>query len=187
MQFVAPEQAPEQADVIKNTPFWPDVNLSEFRSVMRTDGTVTQPRLRQVALTAISEVNAELYDFRNRQQLLGYRDLADVPAEMLDGKSERIQHYLNAVYCWARAVLNERYQDYDATASGVKRGEELAEYDTVDALCWRHYGRTQGVTEQVLQANPGLAEYCPFLPHGLQVELPDITASTTAQTVQLWD
>ncbi|MGR4725978.1 tail protein X, partial [Salmonella enterica subsp. enterica] len=26
-----------------------------------------------------------------------------------------------------------------------------------------------------------------FLPHGLQVELPDITASTTAQTVQLWD
>jgi phage tail protein X len=36
------------------------------------------------------------------------------------------------------------------------------QYDTVDALCWRHYGRTQGVTEQVLQANPGLAEYGPF-------------------------
>ena len=42
--------------------------------------------------------------------------------------------------------------------------------DTVDALCWRHYGRTQGVTEQVLKANPGLAEYGPFLPHGLQVD-----------------
>ena len=41
------------------------------------------------------------------------------------------------------------------------------QYDTVDALCWRHYGRTQGVTEQVLKANPGLAEYGPFLPHGL--------------------
>ncbi|SUF92811.1 phage head completion protein [Salmonella enterica] len=47
--------------------------------------------------------------------------------KQLDGKSERIQHYFNAVYCWARAMLNERYQDYDATASGVKRGEELAE------------------------------------------------------------
>lgn len=35
------------------------------------------------------------------------------------------------------------------------------QYDTVDALCWRHYGRTQGVTEQVLKANPGLAEYGP--------------------------
>lgn len=44
MKFVAPEQAPEQAEIIRNTPFWPDVDLSEFRSVMRTDGTVTQPR-----------------------------------------------------------------------------------------------------------------------------------------------
>lgn len=70
---------------------------------------------------------AELYEFRRRQQMLGYVSLAEVPAEQLDGKSERIQHYFNAVYCWARAMLNERYQDYDATASGVKRGEELAE------------------------------------------------------------
>lgn len=127
MKFVAPEPAPEQAEVIKNTPFWPDVDLSEFRSVMRTDGTVTQPRLRQVLLTAISEVNAELFDFRNRQRMLGFQALAEVPADVLDGKNERTQHYHNAVYCWARAVLNERYQDYDATASGVKRGEELAE------------------------------------------------------------
>lgn len=127
MKFVAPETAPEQAEVIKNTPFWPDVDLSEFRSVMRTDGTVTQPRLKQVLLTAISEVNAEMFDFRNRQRMLGFQALAEVPADVLDGKNEHVQHYHNAVYCWARAVLNERYQDYDATASGVKRGEELAE------------------------------------------------------------
>ncbi|EFF0243630.1 head completion/stabilization protein, partial [Escherichia coli] len=25
MKFVAPEQAPEQAEIIRNTPFWPDV------------------------------------------------------------------------------------------------------------------------------------------------------------------
>lgn len=61
------------------------------------------------------------------------------------------------------------------------------QYDTVDALCWRHYGRTQGVTEKVLLANPGLAEFGPFLPHGLLVELPDIIESATVQTVQLWD
>ncbi|AUY26267.1 tail protein X [Mixta calida] len=61
------------------------------------------------------------------------------------------------------------------------------QYDTVDALCWRHYGRTQGLTEQVLQANPGLALHGPFLPHGLEVELPDVTPAATAQTVQLWD
>ncbi|MDY8057187.1 DNA adenine methylase [Escherichia coli] len=30
-------------------------------------------------------------------------------------------------------------------------------------------------------------DYGPFLPHGLQVELPDIPTTTTVQTVQLWD
>ncbi|MEJ4046236.1 tail protein X [Erwinia sp. SLM-02] len=59
--------------------------------------------------------------------------------------------------------------------------------DTIDALCWRYYQRTQGVVEQVLLANPGLAEYGPWLPHGLQVELPDIVAPASMQHVQLWD
>jgi len=58
------------------------------------------------------------------------------------------------------------------------------QYDTVDEICWRHYGRTQGM---VLQANPGLAEHGPILPHGLEVELPDVTAAATVQAVQLWD
>ncbi len=127
MKFVATEETPDQTEVITNTPFWPDVDMAVFRSVMRTDGTVTPPRLKQVVLSAIAEVNAELYDFRQRQQAGGYATLAAMPAEVLDGKSERIHHYLNAVFCWARAMLNERYQDYDATAAGAKQGEVLAE------------------------------------------------------------
>ncbi|MCU5773079.1 tail protein X [Erwiniaceae bacterium BAC15a-03b] len=61
------------------------------------------------------------------------------------------------------------------------------QYDTVDAICWRYYGRTQGLTELVLQANPGLAEVGPFLPHGMELELPDQVSAATSQTVQLWD
>ena len=30
--------------------------------------------------------------------------------------------------------------------------------DTLDAICVRYYGRTEGVVEAVLAANPGLAE-----------------------------
>ena len=60
--------------------------------------------------------------------------------------------------------------------------------DTVDALCWRHYGRTAGVTEAVLEANPGLAEHGPFLPHGTRVNLPDSQpAAPQRQVVNLWD
>lgn len=52
--------------------------------------------------------------------------------------------------------------------------------DTLDAICVRYYGRTEGVVETVLVANPGLAELGAVLPHGTAVELPDVqTAPVT--------
>ncbi len=37
--------------------------------------------------------------------------------------------------------------------------------DTVDAICWRYYGRTQGVVEQVYSLNEGAGRcrgrFCP--------------------------
>lgn len=60
--------------------------------------------------------------------------------------------------------------------------------DTVDAICWRNYGRSSGVVEAVLEANPRLSQYGPFLPMGIKVELPEITTQQNkTQTIQLWD
>ncbi|KAF1072707.1 MAG: hypothetical protein GAK45_00142 [Pseudomonas citronellolis] len=60
--------------------------------------------------------------------------------------------------------------------------------DTVEALCWRYYGRTVGVTEAVLDANPGLADYGPILPQGLEVTMPDAqNTAPTQQVVNLWE
>ncbi|MGP9666007.1 tail protein X [Halomonas sp. AOP22-C1-8] len=60
--------------------------------------------------------------------------------------------------------------------------------DTLDAVCYRVYGRTQGLTEQVLKANPDLAEHGPILPHGTPITLPTITEPQhSAPRVQLWD
>lgn len=59
--------------------------------------------------------------------------------------------------------------------------------DTVDLLCMRHLGRTAGITEAVLDQNPGLAALGPVLPMGTAVYLPD-TAPAAPQTLhQLWD
>ena len=60
--------------------------------------------------------------------------------------------------------------------------------DTVDAICWREYGRSSGVVEMVLTANPKLAAFGPFIPMGTQVTLPEIeTPQQTKQTINLWD
>ena len=60
--------------------------------------------------------------------------------------------------------------------------------DTVDAICWRHYGRTAGVVEQVLDANPGLADLGPVIPNGTLVQLPEqAVRAEQRQMVNLWD
>lgn len=59
--------------------------------------------------------------------------------------------------------------------------------DTVDQLCYRYYGKTQGVTEAVLEANPGLCEGGPFLAAGQVIALPDIARQAREDIVQLWD
>ena len=59
--------------------------------------------------------------------------------------------------------------------------------DTLDALCVRYYGRTEGVVEAVLQANPGLSELGVILPHGTAIDLPDVETSPTVETLNLWD
>ncbi|HWT42798.1 MAG TPA: tail protein X [Sphingopyxis sp.] len=61
--------------------------------------------------------------------------------------------------------------------------------ETLDELCWRSVGRTAGVTEAALEANPGLAADGPKLAEGTIVTLPDAIAAAPAirETVQLWD
>lgn len=60
--------------------------------------------------------------------------------------------------------------------------------DTVDAICWRYYGRTDGTVEAVLEANEGLADYGVVVPPGTLVDLPDLmTVQTTKPLLQLFD
>ena len=59
--------------------------------------------------------------------------------------------------------------------------------DTLDAICARYYGRTAGVVETVLKANPGLAEYGVVLPHGCEIDMPEVDSAPRKETVNLWD
>jgi len=60
--------------------------------------------------------------------------------------------------------------------------------ETLDALCYRILGYTEGATEQALELNPGLAELGPILPHGTLVTLPEEQRRPRTQdTIQLWN
>lgn len=63
--------------------------------------------------------------------------------------------------------------------------------ETLDAICWRVLGRTEGVTEQAYDLNPHLAALGPNLPGGTRVILMELTTITSTPpkraTVKLWD
>jgi len=121
---IAAQRPAETAEPpVKNTFFWPDIDLQQLRESLRYEGTVTAQRLRLAVKTAISEVNAELYDWRADQMAAGFKMLADVPAEALDGVSEKITHYLAAVEAITAATIAERYRGYDA--SGTKKARDV--------------------------------------------------------------
>ena len=62
------------------------------------------------------------------------------------------------------------------------------QHDTIDRICWRHYGTTIGTVEAVLKANPRLCEYPPHLPEGVLITLPLlVTSSETIEVIRLWD
>jgi phage tail protein X len=63
------------------------------------------------------------------------------------------------------------------------------EGDTADRICFRYFGRTGAVTEQLLSLNPRLAALGSLIPHGVRVKLPapDDLSPAQTETVKLWD
>lgn len=61
------------------------------------------------------------------------------------------------------------------------------QFDELDAICHRYYGRTQGTVEAVLQVNQNLAELLPILPQGITISLPDLPQPETTETLRIWD
>jgi phage tail protein X len=59
--------------------------------------------------------------------------------------------------------------------------------DALDQIALEFYGRTNGATETLLDANPHLADLPPLLPAGVIIVLPDLPATPVKPRVRLWD
>lgn len=115
--------APAQGLV--NDGFFPDVEPADVRNTMRVNGTVTEQRLVESIRDAMAATNRELAQWRSQQLTLGHLTLGDVPAAQVEGSSVLLHHYRRAVYQLVNADLIERYRDFDTTAAGNRRAEDL--------------------------------------------------------------
>lgn len=133
MSFVttSPVDPIEEAPISSGS-FWPIVDPVAVRESQRIDSTITAERLRDALIAAIGAVNRELAAFRATNTAAGYASLADVPAEEIDGVSVNTHGYHRAVGCLTKASLIERYRDYNSTAKGDRKADQLA--DPIDDL-----------------------------------------------------
>lgn len=136
MSLVISEPNPPAAaePAISNSFFWPGISPNELRETLRLEGTVTLKRLRSVAVRAMTEVNAELFDYRAAQMACGFKELADVPADAIDGESVKNIAYFSAVSSMTGAILAERYPGNDTTDKGSQKAVIVER--TIDEL-WR--------------------------------------------------
>jgi phage tail protein X len=74
-----------------------------------------------------------------------------------------------------------------APAGGPEMKIYSEQGETVDAVCWRYYGQTRALVEQVYALNPTLAGHGPVLPHGTALTLPDAAAAPVTESVKLWE
>lgn len=125
--FVATAQAAgdPEADALINDGWFPDLSLSAIRATVRIDGTITDERLTEAALYAISNINDRLRKFQDAHIAAGVDSLADVSGRELGGERRLVLLYRRAVYSTIKADLIERYRDYDSTDAGQARAEQL--------------------------------------------------------------
>lgn len=60
--------------------------------------------------------------------------------------------------------------------------------DSVALILWQQLQRDDDEAEEALyQLNPGLEQYGPILPAGIELKLPELAAKTPDKVVNVWD
>jgi len=118
----APAHAPGP---IASGNWFPTIDPTDARAVMRIDGSVTTERLVECLSLAISAVEDELDAWQQQQQALGRLSLQNVPSKVIAGESRLVLLYRRAVYATAQAELAERYRDIDTTEAGQRRADVM--------------------------------------------------------------
>lgn len=119
----------DEFPLVNSSLFYPDIDPEEVRQTMRLDGTVTKARLREEVVSAMIQVNRELYAWKVAQMDARYESLAEVPdysseVGITGTVADKVSLYKRAVALRAAWQLNEKYRNFDSTAEGQRRAAE---------------------------------------------------------------
>ena len=119
--------APSPSPALTGDPFFPALDPAEFAAAMRVNTAVTPARVAEALLAAMIEVDGDedLRRLKTQWTAAGYAALAEVPAPLFAGVSRLVFLYRRAVFCLAKADLDENYRDSATTPHGDRRADAL--------------------------------------------------------------
>lgn len=121
--FVA--NAPTVSTMLTSGDWYPSIDLADARAVLRADGAISDARLTELLVLAMSAIEDRLDEWQTTQAALGRNSLGDVPSKKINGESRLVLLYRRAVYAYAQADLIEQYRNYDATGTLDRRADAL--------------------------------------------------------------
>ena len=143
--FIVPAPTtPAEETAIVSGPFWPNIEISDIREAHRLDGTIPSLRLRTAIIEAIATTNYALRPWRDEQIANGIAKLEAIDAEKIDDVSILIHRYKRAVGCLTKALILERYRDFDTTGKGDKKADALT--DPIDDCRRDHLAALADIT-----------------------------------------
>jgi hypothetical protein len=114
------------AQIVHADGFFPEIDLHDLRDVMRIGTAVTDPRLREAVIAAMTTTMRDLAIWRTDRILEGFDRADAIPGPEIDGTSLIGHRWRRAVYNHACGELCETHRDVSATGDGSDRAEDKA-------------------------------------------------------------
>lgn len=123
---VTPPAPPEEcnAQLVVADGFFPPIDCAMLRDRMKVGPAITDARLREAVIGAMTTALIELADWRTVQVLAGFDSASTIPGKPeIDGENWYALLWRRAVSNYACAALAETYRDLTATGAADDRAE----------------------------------------------------------------
>ena len=148
--------------IIKNTPFYPDIDLALFQTNYRQDNRLEEGTIKNALHSAMLAVNHDLSRWRQRNYP-DVQSLLETNDNSIDGENHQVLLYKKAVHHKAKAYLLQDFPDYSLTVNGQNRAEDKnhnSHYHHAESLrAIRQIKGRQGVRVKLIKGSLPLDDF----------------------------
>ena len=118
-----PHNLPTKNIIVKNNGFFPELSLSQFINMMRSDGNIDKEASQGQLQTAMIYVNSSLLKLKKNNPQAVHFD--NIKCDYYGDESENFILYRTAVFYRAKADVIGKWRNFDTTKSGHNKADQM--------------------------------------------------------------